>query len=220
MDALALRRAHCFAGPGNVIAAGARQAADHRRILPLAQGLRDRFHRIEIAGRGDREAGFQHIHAQFRERLRHADLLVDVHGKSGRLLAVAQRGIEDDDAVVFQLAEAGMFDGHRIGPRERQRSTMRRGSAPGRFPWAMRALSDPAARSGARKSKKCEGGDGAHGGSHREAGEPADHADAAGEHDGHVANWRSAGKAQRMAARASASMVSIKGMPSSWDGPA
>ncbi len=32
--------------------------------------------------------------------------------KPGRLLAVAQRGVEHDDAVVVQGAEAGMVDGH------------------------------------------------------------------------------------------------------------
>ena len=49
-----------------------------------------------------------HVDAQFGQRLGHADLLVEVHREAGRLLAVAQRGVEDDDAVVVQLAEAGM----------------------------------------------------------------------------------------------------------------
>ena len=44
--------------------------------------------------------------------LGHADLFIEIHREARRLLAVAQRGVENDDAAVFQLAEAGMIDGH------------------------------------------------------------------------------------------------------------
>jgi hypothetical protein len=89
---------------------GARQAADHRPVL--GELLRDRLHALEVADGGDGEAGLHHVDAELGQRLGHAQLLLEVHGEAGRLLAVAQRGVEDDDAVVVQGAEGGMGDGH------------------------------------------------------------------------------------------------------------
>ena len=74
---------------------GAGQAADHR-ALDLAG---DRLDRLEVAGRGDREAGLDHVDAQPRELLGDLDLLGGVQRDAGRLLAVPQRGVEDVDAV-------------------------------------------------------------------------------------------------------------------------
>ena len=96
----------------HVLRAGAGQAGQHRAVGALADRFGDGLDAFEVAGRGDGEAGFQHIDAKFGQRLGHADLLVEVHREAGRLLAIAQRGVEDDDAAVFQLAEAGMVDGH------------------------------------------------------------------------------------------------------------
>ena len=73
----------------------ARQAADHR-ALDLA---RDRLDRLEVAGRGDREAGLDHVDAQARELLGDLELLLRVQRDPGRLLAVAQRRVEDVDPV-------------------------------------------------------------------------------------------------------------------------
>ncbi len=112
VDAPTLCRAKCLGGAQHIHVACAREAGDHRGIVALADAFGDRLDAFEIAHRGDGEAGFQHIDAQLGQRLGHADLLVDVHREAGRLLAVAQRGVEDDDAVVFQLAEAGMLDAH------------------------------------------------------------------------------------------------------------
>ena len=55
--------------------------------------------RLEVAGRGDREAGLDHVDAQPRELLGDLDLLGGVQRDPGRLLAVSQRGVEDVDAV-------------------------------------------------------------------------------------------------------------------------
>ena len=55
--------------------------------------------RLEIAVRGDREAGLDHVDAHGLEDLGDAELLGDGHRAAGRLLAVAQGGVEDDDAL-------------------------------------------------------------------------------------------------------------------------
>src|SRR6185295_7821219 len=96
----------------NVLATGPCEAANYGRVIALTDGLGYRPDAVIIADRRNREAGLEHIDAQLSERLGHADLLVDVHRKAGRLLTIAQRGVEDNDAVFFQLAEAGMFNAH------------------------------------------------------------------------------------------------------------
>ena len=50
---------------------------------------------FQIAGRGDREAGFEDVHAELFDLAGEPQLFVAVHGEAGRLLAVAQRRIED-----------------------------------------------------------------------------------------------------------------------------
>ena len=60
----------------------------------------DGLHRLEVAGRGDGEAGLDDVHAEVREGVGHLQLLGQVHAGAGRLLAVAQGGVEDDQAVV------------------------------------------------------------------------------------------------------------------------
>ena len=74
---------------------GAGEAADHR-ALDLA---RDRLHGLEVAGRGDREPGLDHVDAEARELLGDLHLLLGVERDPRRLLAVAERGVEDVDAV-------------------------------------------------------------------------------------------------------------------------
>ena len=86
-----------------VVAAG--QAAD-RRAADRAGDLADR---LEIAGRSDREAGLDHVDAQVDQRLGDLELLLEIHAAAGRLLAVAERGVENDDV-------AWRDGGHGIGP--------------------------------------------------------------------------------------------------------
>ena len=62
-------------------------------------GARDRLDGLEVAGRGDREPRLDHVDAKARELLGDLDLLVDVERDPGRLLAVAQRGVEDVDPL-------------------------------------------------------------------------------------------------------------------------
>ena len=55
--------------------------------------------RLEVARRGDRETGLDHVDAQIHERLGDLQLLFEVHAAAGRLLAVAERGVENDDVA-------------------------------------------------------------------------------------------------------------------------
>ena len=111
VDALALRRAHGLGGAQDVLAPRPREAADHG----AAHGLGNALDALEVARARDGEARLDHVDAQLSERLRHAQLLAEVHGEARRLLAVAQRRVEDDDAVVRHRAEAGVIHGHGIG---------------------------------------------------------------------------------------------------------
>ena len=57
------------------------------------------LHGLEVARRGDREAGLDDVDAEARELVGDLELLGRVQRDAGRLLAVAQRGVEDDDPV-------------------------------------------------------------------------------------------------------------------------
>ena len=56
---------------------------------------------VKIVGRGDREAGFNDVDAEIDQRLREFQLLSLVHAAAGRLLAVAERGVENLDLAYF-----------------------------------------------------------------------------------------------------------------------
>ena len=59
----------------------------------------DRLDRLEVVRRGDREPGLDDVDAQLGELPRDLELLGPVHARAGRLLAVAQRGVEDPDVT-------------------------------------------------------------------------------------------------------------------------
>ena len=84
--------------------------AKPQTTLLLTQ-LGDLVDGLEIAVRRDREAGLDHVDAHGLEDLGDAELLVDGHRAAGRLLAVAQGGVEDDDA----LGLSGGACGYAIG---------------------------------------------------------------------------------------------------------
>jgi 2-polyprenyl-3-methyl-5-hydroxy-6-metoxy-1,4-benzoquinol methylase len=92
VDARARRAAQRLARRLDVAGHGARQGADAR----VAHVLRDAAHRGELLGRARREAGLDHVDAQALELLRDAQLLLPGHRRTRALLAVAERGIEDD----------------------------------------------------------------------------------------------------------------------------
>ena len=76
-----------------------REPGDHR-ALDLA---RDPLDGLEVARRGDREAGLDHVDAQPRELLGDLELLRRVQRDARRLLAVAQRRVEDQYSVSFTV---------------------------------------------------------------------------------------------------------------------
>ena len=82
------------------------EAAQRRIYILLARAGERRYsamldfggygaRRFEIAGRGDRETRFEDVHAQLFDLPGELQLLLAVHRKTGRLLAVAQRRIEN-----------------------------------------------------------------------------------------------------------------------------
>ena len=72
--------------------------------------LRDLLHGGEIAVRRDRETGLDDVDAHLVEQLGDFELLVEGHGGAGALLAVAQGGVEDDDAVLVGLVSARSWE--------------------------------------------------------------------------------------------------------------
>ena len=71
--------------------------ARHDRSFDLAG---DRLDGLEVAGRRDRKARLDHVDAQARELMGDLELLGRVERDARRLLAVAQRGVEDQNPVV------------------------------------------------------------------------------------------------------------------------
>ena len=103
MDAPARSRADRFAGAVDVLVRRAGEPADDRALAALG----DLVDGEEIALRGDGESGLDDIDAQVVEHFGDLKLLLMGHGRAGRLLAVAQGGVENDDAVLFGLSGRG-----------------------------------------------------------------------------------------------------------------
>jgi hypothetical protein len=81
-----------------------RQRGDHRASnLPG-----DPLHRLEIAGGGEGEAGLDHVDAEPRELPGDRQFLIRRQRGAGRLLAVAQGGIEDEYAVAGRCRYSGL----------------------------------------------------------------------------------------------------------------
>ena len=80
------------------------QATAERYGRDLADGL-------EVAGRSDGEASLDHVHAQAHQGLGHLHFFGQVHARARRLLAVAERGVEDHNASRFIC---GTWSGHGI----------------------------------------------------------------------------------------------------------
>ena len=100
VDARPLGVAYRPVGGVDVPDMNAREPRDDR-ALDLAG---DRLDGLEVARRGDREAGLDHVDAEARELVGDLELLAGVQRDPRRLLAVSQGGVEDDDAVVVHVA--------------------------------------------------------------------------------------------------------------------
>ena len=110
---------HRVAGALERLAAGLdvlRPAAAERRDLGALHRVGDRLDRLEIPGGGDREAALDDVDAELFELERHAHLLGRVHAAARRLLAVAQRRVEDRDPVAHRTAPTGLSEALRTSP--------------------------------------------------------------------------------------------------------
>src|SRR5262249_3122187 len=88
-----------FAGARDVGRYGACEAGDHG-ILHSPGDLGDG---LEIALRGDREAGLDNVDAHRVEKIGDFELFLKRHSRAGTLLTVAERRVEDHDAVPVAL---------------------------------------------------------------------------------------------------------------------
>ena len=101
MDTLAPGQPQRIGRNVDVLLHGAGQRADRR----LGNGLGNLQHGIEIPGAGDREARFDHVHAEIFEQFGDLDLFGGVQLTTGDLLTVAQRGVEN----VQSLTHTNLF---------------------------------------------------------------------------------------------------------------
>ena len=152
VDARLRRRLDPLPALLDVAAVGAREAADDRSV-GRAHLLGDAPHRVEVVGRGGREAGLHHVDAEARELPRDLELLRAGEGRARRLLAIAQSGVEDADVIVarrrvmvllrLQAGLPGMLAVRRLLPTDLLRLLWRRGTA------SSRAAACPRPRPGA-----------------------------------------------------------------------
>ncbi len=95
VDARATRLAQGLGAAVDVFFRGAREAGDGA-VFHAPRDLKDAF---EIARAGDRKARLDDVDAQRVEQIGDLQFFLQRHGGAGRLLAVAQRGVENNDAV-------------------------------------------------------------------------------------------------------------------------
>ena len=88
--------AHRFGAAIDVLEGGAGETGD----AGVLDAPGDRRDRLEIAVGGDREAGLDDVDAHRVEEIGDFELFLQRHRGAGRLLAVAQRRVENDDAVL------------------------------------------------------------------------------------------------------------------------
>ena len=92
------------AGGGlDIFAAGAGESSD----AGAADFARDGADGLEVAGAGDGKASLEEVDTEGGELVSHAQFFGVVHGASGALLAVAQRGVEEEDAIAGCRLPAG-----------------------------------------------------------------------------------------------------------------
>src|SRR5262245_49465606 len=99
MDARLPGVLHRFPAAVDVGQAHSGEAANGWAVLQRPDLPSHLARRLEILVRRDREARLDHVDPEPRQLARELELLHGVHGEARRLLAVPQRGIEDDDAV-------------------------------------------------------------------------------------------------------------------------
>ncbi len=95
VDALALGGLECPRGALDVGPVAAGERRNHRTLHMRGDGA----HRFGVGLGGDRKAGLDVVHPQGGQLTGHLQLLVDPHREAGRLFAVAERGVENDEPV-------------------------------------------------------------------------------------------------------------------------
>ena len=95
MDAFFRRGGNGFACLTHIVFNGTRQRAD----CGFGDDFGNRIDRFEIARAGGGKTRLNHIHAHFLQLAGNADFLLFGHGCTGRLLAVAHGGVENNYAV-------------------------------------------------------------------------------------------------------------------------
>src|SRR5438128_1751157 len=87
--------AQCFGSAQHVLFRSSTESGDGN----VATFGGDSFDRSEVAVRRDRETRFDDVDAERLELVRQPRLLVQIHRAPGRLLAIAQRRVEDFHSV-------------------------------------------------------------------------------------------------------------------------
>ena len=106
MNAAALGGTDGLGAAVDVLLRGTRQAADHG----VAAALGDLVDGLEVAIGRERIAGLDDIDAHVVQHGGDVELLLEGHGRAGALLAVAQGGVEYDDAVLAGLGLGAHLD--------------------------------------------------------------------------------------------------------------
>ena len=83
------------------------EARERPQITAFFARLAISLHGGEVAVRGDGKAGLDDVDAHGVEQFGDFELFLMRHGGAGALLAVAQGGVEDDDAVLLGLGRGG-----------------------------------------------------------------------------------------------------------------
>jgi hypothetical protein len=86
-----------FPGSDNIVLSAAGQRADGGLAAKLAGDLTDR---VKVSRRGDRETGLDDVDTEFDKSFGDAQFFGRRHAASGGLLAVAERGVKDQDFIV------------------------------------------------------------------------------------------------------------------------
>ncbi len=107
----AVGKLHRAGGHLDIFLLGARQRSDAR----LANGLGDGGDGGEIALRSHGKAGLDDVHAQVLQGVRHGELFLGGHAAAGRLLAVAQSGVEERYMMRGPVI-GGLMCTHRLRP--------------------------------------------------------------------------------------------------------
>src|SRR5439155_8861086 len=112
MDARAPGMLERSRGSFHVERAGTGQSG-HRHPVERAA---DRIDGFEVNVRRNGKTGLENVHAQLHQLVGHAGRLGDRHAAAGRLLAIAQRGVENIDAVAHISGYSPSFS-PQLGPR-------------------------------------------------------------------------------------------------------